>query len=131
MFRFIDHMVVAVRDLDDGVAAYEKLGLELESRGEMADRGIRNASFKLEEWGTIEVVEPLSPETDAARALERQGEGMLVVALGVESMKDAIADLKERGVRLIGADGDNPYLVFIHPRDTKGVVLQLVERPRE
>ena len=129
MFKFIDHMVVAVKDLEEGIKAYERLGLEVHERSEMPDRGIRNASFRLGDHGAIEIVEPLSPETDAARSIERRGEGMIITAMGVENMKDAIADLKERGVRLIGADVPEPYLVFIHPGETKGVLLQLVERP--
>ena len=131
MFKFIDHMVVAVKDLEEGIKAYERLGLEVSERGEMPDRGIRNASFKLGDWGAIEVVEPLSPETQAAKNLERRGEGMQIVAMGVENMKEAIQDLEGRGVKLIGTDVPNPYLVFIHPSETKGVLLQLVERPSE
>ena len=131
MFKFIDHMVVTVHDLDEGIKAYERLGLEVSERGEMPDRGIRRASFKLGERGAIEIVSPLSPETEAAKNLERRGEGMQIVAMGVENMKEAIQELQGRGVKLIGADVADPYLVFIHPRETKGVLLQLVERPSE
>ena len=82
-------------------------------------------------WGAIEIVEPLSDDTDAARSIERRGEGQIITAMGVENLKDAIAELQGRGVRLIGADVPDPYLVFIHPKETKGVLLQLVERPIE
>ena len=125
MIRWIDHLVIAVNDLEEGIAAYEKLGLKLDRREESQALGIKQAFFSLGERGHLEIVEPLGPETPVGRSIARRGEGVHLVALAVDDIQQAAQDLKAKGVQLI-EDGDQ---VFIHPRASKGVLFQLILRP--
>ncbi|MCS7207501.1 MAG: VOC family protein [Dehalococcoidia bacterium] len=131
MFKWIDHIVVAVNNLEQAVQDYEKR-LGLKPTGEVGKAhphlGLRNAYFYLGTSGRfIELAEPLGPDTPLGRTLQRRGEGIHLVALAVEDLAQARDALKSRGVQLIEAGG----LVFIHPKDTHGILFQLVERKGE
>ncbi|MBI2935515.1 MAG: VOC family protein [Chloroflexi bacterium] len=127
MFKGIDHILVAVNDLQAGQKDYEtKLGLKV-GRGpfDTPSLGIKGVVFPLSEPGRfIELIAPLGPETVLARTVARRGEGLHLVAMAVQDRKKAIAELKAKGVRLI-EDGE---FVFIHPKETHGVLFELVER---
>ncbi|MBI4234575.1 MAG: VOC family protein [Chloroflexi bacterium] len=130
MYKWIDHVVVRVSSLDKAIATYrDKLGMKLERRGELRSQGIKNAVFPLGRSGRfLELVEPLGPETPVGRALARSGEGVHLVALAVENLGQAAQDLKAQGVELLDQTADGQRFVFIHPRATHGVLIQLVER---
>lgn len=126
MFKWVDHLVIAVNNLEEAVKSYEeKLGLKAQDVGrEQPQLGLRNAILPLDESGRfIELAEPLGPDTPVGRSLQRRGEGLHLAAIAVEDLQEAVAALKSRGVQLIEAGG-----VFIHPRETHGILLQLVER---
>ena len=126
MFKWVDHLVIAVNDLEEAVKSYEtKLGLKAENVGrEQPQLGLRNAILPLAENGRfIELAEPLGPDTPVGRSLQRRGEGLHLAAIAVDDLEQATAELKSRGVQLIEAGG-----VFIHPRETHGILFQLVER---
>ncbi|GBD11805.1 hypothetical protein HRbin23_01484 [bacterium HR23] len=128
MFKWIDHIVVAVQNLEQAVQDYQnRLGLT--PTGEVGKAhphlGLRNAYFYLGTSGRfIELAEPLGPDTPLGRTLQRRGEGIHLVALAVEDLAQAKAELHRRGVRTIEATG----MLFIHPSETHGVLIQLVER---
>jgi methylmalonyl-CoA/ethylmalonyl-CoA epimerase len=126
VFKWVDHLVIAVNNLEQAVQTYEtKLGLKAENVGrEQPQLGLRNAILPLDENGRfIELAEPLGPDTPVGRSLQRRGEGLHLAAIAVEDLAEATAELKRRGVQLIEAGG-----VFIHPRETHGILFQLVER---
>ena len=126
MFKWVDHLVIAVNNLEEAVKSYEeKLGLKAQDVGrEQPQLGLRNAILPLDEGGRfIELAEPLGPDTPVGRSLQRRGEGLHLAAIAVEDLQEAVAALKSRGVQLIEAGG-----VFIHPRETHGILFQLVER---
>lgn len=126
MFKWVDHLVIAVNNLEEAVKDYEaKLGLKAQEVGrEHPNLGLRNAIFPLGESGRfIELAEPLGPDTPVGRTLQRRGEGLHLAALAVDDLAQATAALKQRGVQVIEAGG-----VFIHPRETHGLLIQLVER---
>lgn len=127
-YRWLDHVVVAVRDLDQAIVTYrDTLGMTFDRRAVSEALGIKQAFFRTEEGRFIELAEPLGPETPVGRALERRGEGVYLIALAVKDMAERVKALKAKGVQLIGGEkpGDQ---VFIHPRSAKGVLIQLVER---
>lgn len=127
--RGVDHVVVRVRDIDEGVATYrDKLGMELERTARSDAIGIEQAFFPLANGGFLEVVAPLGAETPVGRALESRGEGVHTVALAVDDLEQTLKELREKGVQLIGAERPGGQ-VFIHPRSTHGVLVQLVEKP--
>ncbi len=127
MFKWIDHMVIAVNDLEQAVRDYEsKLGLQAqEGGGERPNLGLRNAYFPIGDSGSfIELAQPLGPDTPVGRTIERRGESIHLVALAVDDVQQAITQLKEKGVQVIEAGS----MAFIHPREAHGVMFQLVER---
>ena len=119
----IDHLVVRVGDLDEGIATYrDTLGLTLDRTDESAALGIKQAFFNLPGGGFIEVVAPIDAQSAVGQALEKRGEGIHTVAFAVDDLDAACARLKEGGARLIGEGGPQ---VFVHPKSTHGILLQL------
>ena len=125
----IDHVVIAVKDLDAAVATYQhNFGREKVSGGEVPALGIRNVFLQIGE-AQIELITPLSEQGPVADFLARQGEGMYLLALEVDSLDDAIATLQQQGTRVHVATGSTGQrLAFVSPRATHGVLLQLLER---
>ena len=118
-----DHLVIRVSDLDEGIKTYrDTLGLKLDRTAESAALGIKQAFFNLPDGGFIEVVAPLEAQSAVGQALEKRGEGIHTVAFAVEDLQAACAALKAGGARLIGEGGPQ---VFVHPKSTHGVLLQL------
>ena len=127
MYKWIDHIVVRVKDLDQSIQDYEtKLDMTVSEGPEAQPHlGLRRAILPLGDAGRfIELAEPLGEDSAIGRSLERFGEGIHLVAMAVEDMQQAIADLKKKGTQLIEMGNQ----VFIHPRETHGVLYQLVER---
>lgn len=130
MFEGVDHVVIAVDDLDAGVAQYEAIfGTDVTSRGEPPGETYLNAVFLFPET----MIELITPKEDGvgpvARRLQAAGSGVYLVAMRVDDMDAAVQDLRDRGVRLIGDPGaGNPIQgqVFIHPASAGGVLVQLV-----
>ncbi|MOA52332.1 Glyoxalase/Bleomycin resistance protein/Dioxygenase superfamily protein [compost metagenome] len=107
------------------------LGLELHEIEEVEDQKVRTAVFPVGE-SRIELLEPTSPDSPVAKFLEKRGEGIHHVALGVQDVAAALARLKAEGARLIdeaprkGAGG--AMIAFVHPKSTGGVLLELCQR---
>ena len=127
-FKSVHHVVIRVTDFDKAVATYrDALGMELDYIKEVPDVGVKQAIFPLPDGGLFEIVAPLAAESPVGRALERGGEGVHSLAMEVENLAKSIDELRERGVPLIGAEDPVNSLVFIHPRATHGVLIQLFE----
>ena len=121
-----DHLVVRVNDLDEGIATYrDQLGLTLDRTDEHEGLGIKQAFFNLPNGGFIEIVAPLSPDSAVGKALAGRGEGMHTIAFEVDDVAATSAAMKEGGARLIGEGGPQ---VFVHPKSTHGILLQLSQR---
>jgi methylmalonyl-CoA/ethylmalonyl-CoA epimerase len=127
MAKWIDHIVVRVKDLEQGLRDYEaKLGLKA-SKGpeELPHLGMRRAVLPIGDDGRfIELAEPLGEDSAIARSMARQGEGLHLVALAVDDLGAETAKMKANGARVIEAGN----MVFIHPADGHGVMYQLIER---
>ena len=127
----IDHLGIAVRDLEMALAPYRLLGLEVHEFETVEDQGVRTAVLPLGE-SRIELLEPTRPDSPVARFLEKRGEGIHHVAVGVNDVQAALAHLESRGIELIdraprpGAGG--AMIAFLHPRAMRGVLLELCER---
>ena len=120
-----DHLVVRVQDIDEGIATYrDKVGLELDRTDESAALGIKQAFFNLPGGGFIEVVAPIDENSAVGKALEGRGEGIHTVAFAVDDLAATCAAMKAGGAQLIGEGGPQ---VFVHPKSTHGVLLQLSE----
>jgi len=129
MFKGIDHVVISIKDMTEGLAKYEKMfGREVSRTGESAAAGFLTAHFDFEPT-TVELVQPTDETGPVARHVERTGGGVYLLAMAVEDIDTTLADLRSQGVRLIGDPGEgNPVQgqVFVHPSETGGVLMQLV-----
>jgi methylmalonyl-CoA epimerase len=125
----IDHVVIAVQDLEAAVAAYQhNFGLPKVSGGEVPALGLRNAFLQIGE-AQIELVTPLTAEGPVASFLEKHGSGMYLLALEVDNLDAAVAELQGQGIRVNVATGSaGQRLAFVSPKATHGVLLQLLER---
>jgi methylmalonyl-CoA/ethylmalonyl-CoA epimerase len=132
MVQQIDHVVIAVNDLNEGMAQYEKtFGLKPSRTGERPDDGFKSAFYDLPGGGFVELIQPTEATGPVAKGLAARGEGVYLMALAVEDIESELAAMRERGVRLIGDPGPGKpidRLVFVHPRETKGVLVQLIQR---
>jgi methylmalonyl-CoA/ethylmalonyl-CoA epimerase len=131
MFKGVDHVVVAVKDLDATVKSYEAIyGVSVSDRSEAPAAGMKMAFFRFPD-SYVELVSNLGDEGPIARRLADRGEGVHLVAMKVDDLEKTLAELREKGVRLVGDPGaGNPVRgqVFVHPAATGGVLTQLVQR---
>jgi methylmalonyl-CoA/ethylmalonyl-CoA epimerase len=129
----LDHVAIAVKDLDQAVALYrDVLGLELAEIEEVPEQQVRTAIFG-HGMGRVELISPTVSGSGVAKFLERRGEGLHHICIEVDDIDAAIAALKSRGAPLIdetpkpGAGGAK--VAFIHPKGSHGVLVELRQGP--
>lgn len=131
MFKGVDHVVIAVKDLDASVGRYETIyGSPVSDRNEAPAAGMAMAFFRFGD-SYIELVSATSDQGPIAKRLSEQGEGVHLVAMKVDNMDATLTRLRDAGIRLVGDPGPGNEVkgqVFIHPSQTGGVLTQLVER---
>ena len=128
--RGIHHLGVAVADLDEAVATYERLfGAELEHRETVPDQGVEAASLRIGE-GRVELLASLGAETPVGKFLAKRGPGMHHVAYEVDNVGEALEELAAKGAELID---DRPKrglfgleVAFVHPDAAYGVLAEIV-----
>jgi methylmalonyl-CoA/ethylmalonyl-CoA epimerase len=133
LFTAIDHVGVAVPDLDEAITFYrDTYGMEVVHEEVNEEQGVREAMVAV--GGTdscIQLLAPLSPESTIAKFLDRSGPGLQQLAYRVADIDAVCATLRERGLRLLYDDpkrGTSDSRVnFIHPKDAGGVLVELVE----
>lgn len=132
MFAYnIDHVAIAVHDLDASLAEYERkykvTPLSVET---VPDQGVREAMLAIG-GSHIQLLEPLTPDSAVGRFLERNGEGMHHIAFAVVDIDEALEHLKSEGARLIDTKprigGGGHRIAFVHPADLAGTLVELVE----
>jgi methylmalonyl-CoA/ethylmalonyl-CoA epimerase len=127
MHKWIDHVVVRVANLDEAIDHYtNRLGFTVtETPQDQPEIGLRRVILGLGSSGAfIELAEPLGEQSDIRNAIEKRGEGIHLVALAVDDLAAAKADMESRGARVIQAGNQ----VFLHPKEGHGVMYQLIER---
>ncbi len=126
----IHHVGVAVSDLDEAVATYERLfGGKLEHRERVEAQGVEAASIRVGE-SRVELLAALGADTPVGRFLAKRGPGMHHLAYEVDDVRAALADLTEQGAELID---DEPRrglfgleVAFMHPNSVHGVLSEVV-----
>ncbi len=134
VFGTIDHVGIAVKDLASGLRFYcDFLGMHLKSTESVLAEGVTVALLQPPsvESPQIELLEGSSPDSPISNFLEKRGPGLHHIALRVENLSRACRAFEQRGAQLlnepkIGAGGHR--YVFVHPRATGGVLLELVEK---
>ncbi|KKK33265.1 lactoylglutathione lyase [Mesobacillus campisalis] len=132
MIKKVDHIGVAVRSLEEALPFYtDVLRLPLLGIEEVASERVKVAFLKVGEV-KIELLEPTSSESPIARFIEKRGEGIHHVALGVDSIQERIDELKDKGIAMIQdkpKKGAHDALVaFMHPKSTGSVLYELCEK---
>jgi methylmalonyl-CoA epimerase len=132
----LDHIGIAVADLEASLAfVRDALGLEIVPAEDVASQRVRVRFAPLtgSAAGRLELLEATADDSPIATFLAKRGPGLHHVALRVDDIRAALAELKAKGVRLIdetprpGAEGT--LVAFIHPASTHGVLVELTERP--
>jgi len=134
LFVGIDHVGVAVKNLDEAVKVYrDVLGFELKGIHVLKERKVKVAFFSMGGEAQVELLEPLGSDSPVAKFLEARGEGIQHIALKVDNIEKALNALKQNGVVLVddkprdGAEGKK--IAFVSPKSTKGVLMELVQLP--
>ncbi|MEP6762083.1 MAG: methylmalonyl-CoA epimerase [Sporichthyaceae bacterium] len=133
MLTRIDHVGLAVHDLDAAIAFYGRVfDLQVVHEEVNEEQGVREAMLAVGDSGAcIQLLAPLSEDSPIAKFLDRNGEGIQQVAYGVDDIEATSAELRARGLRLLyeeskrGTAGSR--VNFIHPKDAGGVLVELVE----
>jgi len=133
--RRIDHVGIAVADLDEAIAFYGRVfGMQCVHQETNEEQGVREAMLAVgptAAGGCIQLLAPLSPESTIAKFLDRNGPGVQQVAYTVDDVDATCAALRERGVRLLydtpRRGTANSRINFVHPKDAGGVLVELVE----
>ena len=127
----IDHIGIATRQIDEALGLWQDaLGLQVDSTEEVTEQGVRVAMLSIGE-SHIELLEPLSQDSPVGKFLEKRGPGIHHLAVRVKDIRASLAQLKEKGTRLIdesprtGAGGC--LVAFVHPSAANGVLLELVQ----
>ena len=133
LFTTIDHVGIAVPDLREAIAFYElAFGITSVHEEINEEQGVHEAMLAVGDGETrIQLLAPLTPESTIAKFIGRSGPGMQQLAFRVSDLEAVRAVLRERGLRLLydaprrGTSGSR--VNFVHPRDTGGVLVELVE----
>ncbi|MPM07578.1 hypothetical protein SDC9_53884 [bioreactor metagenome] len=132
MVRKVDHIGVAVKNLDEALSFYENI-LGLKSAGkEVVEEQKVTVAFLPVGDSEIELLESTQEDGPIAKFIEKNGEGVQHIAYKVDNIEEAIAEMKEKGIRMIdekpryGAGGAR--IAFCHPKSTFGVLIELTER---
>jgi methylmalonyl-CoA epimerase len=129
----IDHVGIAVADLDEAVEHYRRtFGIEPTHRERIDDQGVEEVLFAVGE-SYVQLLGALGPETPVGRFLDRRGPGVHHVAYRVDSVADALDDLRASGVPLVDeeprAGSRGTRIAFVHPKGVGGVLVELVQEP--
>ena len=133
LFTTIDHVGIAVPDLDEAIAFYaQAFGVRSVHEETNEEQGVREAMMAVGGSGShIQLLAPLTPDSTIARFLERSGPGVQQVAYRVEDLEAVSRVLRERGLRLLYDEPrrgtSNSRVNFIHPKDAGGVLVELVQ----
>jgi methylmalonyl-CoA/ethylmalonyl-CoA epimerase len=133
MFDRIDHVGVAVDDLDAAINLYEEtFEMQLAHRETVESQGVEAVLLDVGE-GHVELLRPLGPETVVGKFLDQRGPGLHHVAYAVGDIDATLTSLSEAGVELIDSKARvgirGSRVAFIHPRSTGSVLTEIVEVP--
>lgn len=131
----LDHVGIAVHDLDDAVSRYrQRYGVEPIHREVVESQGVEETLLALG-GSFIQLLMPLAPDTPVGRFLARRGEGLHHLAMAVLDIDASLRHLADSGVRLIDSEARSgsrgTRIAFVHPADLSGTLMELVEYPDE
>ena len=131
MFGRIDHIGVAVEDIDAAIALYgESFEMELAHRETVESQGVEAVLLDVGD-GHVELLAPLGPDTPVGKYLAKNGPGLHHVAYAVDDIDAALKSIAAAGIQLIDSEPRvgirDSRVAFLHPRSTGGVLTEIVE----
>ena len=132
MIKKIDHIAIAVKNLDEALQLYNNLfGVRPSKIETLPQQGVKAALLPIGDGGEIELLEPIDPQGGVAKFLETRGEGIHHICLEVDNVDKELDELARKGLQLIDKQG-RPGLAgkvgFLHPKSTKGVLIELAQK---
>jgi methylmalonyl-CoA/ethylmalonyl-CoA epimerase len=135
MIKKIDHIGIAVKDLDKGLSKWQEiLGLRLQGRDEIKERGVKLAELDIQGGPILELISPLGEDSPLRKFLDEKGEGIHHFCFEVDDVTDAMDKLKEAGVQFVNDQplkgASDSLIAFIHPRIFNGVLIELKQKSK-
>ncbi|MBT6834993.1 MAG: methylmalonyl-CoA epimerase [Bacteroidetes bacterium] len=129
--KYIEHIGIAVRNLEESIAYYENVfGLSCYAIEEVADQKVKTAFFKVGQT-KIELLESTDPNGPIGKFIEKKGEGVHHLAFAVDDIEQKLTELDQKGIQLIDQDPRNGAeglsIAFLHPKSTHGVLTEICE----
>ena len=126
----IRHLGIAVDSIDERLPIWESFGLKLHHTEKVDSEGVTTAHLKVGGY-EIELLEPMGKDTPVGKFIDKKGPGIHHLALEVDNIEESLAKAKENGLEPIGEaprpGADNALVAFFHPKDTGGVLLEIVQ----
>ena len=131
MFKKVEHIGIAVRDLANSGPLFEKLfGSDIYKVEKVESEGVSTAFFQLGET-KIELLEATNPNSSIAKFIDKRGEGIHHIAYDVEDIRAEMKRLSEEGFTLLNEEpkpgADNKLVCFLHPKTTNGVLVEICQ----
>jgi methylmalonyl-CoA/ethylmalonyl-CoA epimerase len=131
MFKGVDHVVVAVRDFEAAISRYETIyGMSVTTRAEEAASAMQMAFFRFADTYTV-LVASTGEKGPIGSWIAARGESVWIVAMKVDDITATVADLRDKGVKMIGDPGPGVPVkgrLFIDADETRGYLMQLIQR---
>jgi methylmalonyl-CoA/ethylmalonyl-CoA epimerase len=131
MVEKIEHIGIAVKNIEEANKVYEKLlGVSPYKMESVESEGVNTSFFQTGE-SKVELLESIKPESAIAKFIEKKGEGVHHIAFAVKDIKAEMSRLAEEGFTILNEEpkkgADNKMVCFIHPKNTKGVLIELCQ----
>ncbi len=131
MFEKLDHIGIAVKDIDQSIKLYKEVfGIEPSLVYESVYTKAKIAFFPIGEV-KIELIQPTNPESVMAKFIEKKGEGIHHVSYKVKDVDSSLAELEKKGIQLIDKKSrkvrENEKVAFLNPKSTLGVLTELIQ----
>lgn len=127
----LEHIGIAVKNLEEAIKIYEAFGLQVDSIEVVKEQKVTTAFIPCGSVN-LELLEAIGNEGPVAKFIEKRGEGIHHISLRVKNIEASLDKLKEKGIRLVDETprkgAHNSKIAFIHPKATKGVLIELVEK---
>ncbi len=128
----IEHIGIAVKNLEESIELYEKiLGTKCYAVEEVVNQKVRTAFFKVGE-SKIELLETTEADGSIGKFIEKRGEGVHHIAFAVDNINQALKESEANGIQLIDqkprTGAENLNIAFLHPKSTKGVLIEFCEK---
>ena len=126
----IRHLGIAVDSIKERLPVWESFGLKLHHTEKVDSEGVMTAHLKVGGY-EIELLEPMGEDTTVGKFIDKKGPGIHHLALEVDDIEESLAKAKKNGLEPIGEaprpGADNSLVAFFHPKDTGGVLLEIVQ----